>query len=111
MTSHVTTHVLDTSLGLPAAGIAVTLSHVDDRAVEPMAVGTTDTDGRITDLGPRHIPAGTYRLTFDTDAYFARDDRATFYPAVEVTFTIDGAAHVHVPLLLSPYGFSTYRGS
>ncbi|WP_370616325.1 hydroxyisourate hydrolase [Mumia sp. Pv 4-285] len=111
MTSHVTTHVLDTSLGLPAAGLAVTLSHVDERSVEPMAVGTTDADGRITELGPKHIPSGTYRLTFDTDAYFARDDRSAFFPTVEVTFTIETDEHVHVPLLLSPFGYSTYRGS
>ncbi|QMW65853.1 hydroxyisourate hydrolase [Mumia sp. ZJ1417] len=111
MTSHVTTHVLDTALGRPATGVAVTLSLVDERVVEIMAVGTTDDDGRLTDLGPEHLAAGTYRLTFDTGAYFARDDRPAYFPVVEVTFVVDSPEHHHVPLLLSPFAYSTYRGS
>lgn len=112
MTSHITTHVLDTALGRPAAGVSVTLSLVDERVVEPMAVGTTDDDGRITGLGPKHVPAGTYRLSFDTGAYFARADRPAFFPTVELTFTVEALdEHYHVPLLLSPFAYSTYRGS
>jgi 5-hydroxyisourate hydrolase len=111
MTSHVTTHVLDTALGRPASGVTVTLSLVDERVVERMAVGTTDDDGRLTDLGPKHLAPATYRLTFETGAYFALHDRVTCLPVVEVTFTVDSPEHHHVPVLLSPFGYSAYRGS
>ncbi len=73
-----------------------------------LASGTTDRDGRVGELGPDLLAAGTYRLRFDTAAYL---DGATFFPEVVVTFRVEGDAHHHVPLLLSPFGYSTYRGS
>ncbi|RCV52753.1 hydroxyisourate hydrolase [Marinitenerispora sediminis] len=110
-----TTHVLDTAAGRPAAGVAVTLEAAADTgrtAWTPLAVGRTDDDGRITDLGPRRLAAGVYRLVFDTEGYFRREGRRSFYPEVAVVFEIaDEEAHYHVPLLLSPFGYSTYRGS
>ena len=99
--SQVTTHVLDTALGRPAAGVAVTLEQ--DGTV--VARGTTDPDGRVGDLGPDRLDPGTYRLRFDTAA------RSAFFPEVLVTFAVEDGAHLHVPLLLSPHGYTTYRGS
>jgi len=100
------THVLDTSLGRPAGGVAITLSGPDGR----LADAVTDIGGRAADLGGPLDP-GTYTLRFDSGGYFAERGIEGFYPEVLVTFTISGAGHVHVPLLLSPYGYSTYRGS
>jgi len=107
--SHVTTHVLDAALGRPAAGVAVALSSPTG---EIIAMGVTDPDGRITDLGPDALPAGEYQLEFTTGPYFAAARRATFYPRVVASFVIaEAASHYHVPLLLSPFAYSTYRGS
>lgn len=107
--SAVTTHVLDTVEGRPAAGVAVVLEHLDGRR---LAAGVTDADGRLTDLGPARLEPDSYRLRFDTAAYFAAKRVDTFYPEVAVTFMIvDPDRHHHVPLLLSPFGYSTYRGS
>ncbi|TRW85366.1 hydroxyisourate hydrolase [Mycolicibacterium sp. 018/SC-01/001] len=101
------THVLDATTGRPAAGVAVSL-HRDDSEV---AAGVTDDDGRIGSLAAE-LGAGTYRLRFDTAAYFASQGVSGFYPEVLITFEVtDAAAHHHVPLLLSPYAYSTYRGS
>lgn len=103
--SRVTTHVLDAVSGRPAVGVAARLEGADGSV---LARGTTDDDGRIADLGPVDLAPGTYRITFDTGPYFA----ATFYPEVVLSFTIDDPQeHYHVPLLLSPYAYSTYRGS
>lgn len=103
------THVLDAVTGRPAAGVAVAVDRVDEGGrEEPVARAHTDTDGRVADLAP-DLSVGVYRLRFDTGAYFGGQ---TFYPEVTVTFTVrDPAAHLHVPLLLSPYAYSTYRGS
>ena len=111
MRSPITTHVLDTALGKPAAGVALVLERVDGPSV--LARGVTDADGRVADLlAPGSLEAGTYRITFDTAAYFAATGRQSFYPSVSVVFEIrDPAQHYHVPLLLSPFGYSTYRGS
>ena len=77
-----------------------------------VAEGVTDSDGRIGDLGPASLEPGTYRLTFATGEWFAAAGRATFYPQVVVVFSLDGERpHHHVPLLLSPFAYSTYRGS
>jgi 5-hydroxyisourate hydrolase len=101
------THVLDATRGRPAAGVAVRLSGRDG----PLATGETDADGRCR-LVAGELAAGTYRLVFETGAYFAGNGTETFYPEVTVTFEIrDAAAHHHVPLLLSPWAYSTYRGS
>ncbi len=110
--SHVTTHVLDATTGRPAAGIAVFLDEHTDDSWRPLAEGVTDSDGRVARLGPDALPAGAYRITFRTGEYFASNGRETFYPEVTVTFSLtDAATHYHVPLLLSPFAFSTYRGS
>ena len=104
--SGITTHVLDTSRGRPAAGVPVVLERAVDSRWEPVGRGTTDADGRVGDLLSARPEDGRYRLTFDTGAY------SRFYPEVSVTFVVeDGDEHYHVPLLLSPFGYSTYRGS
>lgn len=108
----ITTHVLDTSAGVPAVGIPVSLEirRVDDW--EPVGSGVTDDDGRLGDLLPEGVDEGTYRIRFDTAAYFAAREVRGFYPEVAVVFDVtDAGAHHHVPLLLSPFGYSTYRGS
>ena len=108
--SHLTTHILDTSRGRPAAGVDVVLEHTDSST--EVARGTTDSDGRIGELGPERLPTGTYRLTFAVSSYFAERDEECFYPEVQVTFRVDeDEAHYHVPWLLNPFGYSTYRGS
>jgi 5-hydroxyisourate hydrolase len=108
------THVLDTSAGRPAPGVGVTLERNEAGGPRTLGRGTTDPDGRCRDLLPSGTPleAGVYRLSFDSGAYFAARGLATFYPRVEVVFEITSPAeHHHVPLLLSPFGYSTYRGS
>ena len=110
--STVTTHVLDTARGAPAVGVPVRLERVSGPGPEEIGRASTDSDGRVSDLGPQRLPAGTYRLVFDTAGYFAQQRTAGFFPEVAVTFTVDGEGqHYHVPLLLSPFGFATYRGS
>ena len=110
--SHITTHVLDAVQGLPAAGIAVQLSALREGQWQLLADAVTDADGRAKQLGPEAVPAGTYRLRFDTGAYFASSGTATFFPEALLTFVVDDEKrHYHVPLLLSPFAYSTYRGS
>ncbi len=103
----VSTHVLDASAGVPAAGVAVTLS-VFDAGWSDLESAVTDDDGRFR-FGAA-TPSGTYRLTFATGPYFGSRGVPAFYPEVAVTFTV-GDGHLHVPLLLSPFAYSTYRGS
>ncbi|MEP6691568.1 MAG: hydroxyisourate hydrolase [Gemmatimonadaceae bacterium] len=108
----ITTHVLDTARGAPAAGVSVRLDRLADDAWSEVGAAVTDKDGRARDFAGEAIPAGTYRLTFDTDRYFAAHSVDSFYPVVQVTFVLrDGSTPHHLPLLLSPYGYSTYRGS
>ena len=105
----VSTHVLDTSLGRPAAGIRVLLQAMDGTVV---GEGATDADGRVGCIGPERLEAGDYRLLFASGEYFAARGETGFYPEVVVVFTVaDGSDHYHVPVLLSPFGYSTYRGS
>jgi 5-hydroxyisourate hydrolase len=101
--SGVTTHVLDTSAGHPARGVAVVLERAAGDGWELVGRADTDADGRVRDLGP--VAAGRHRLRFDTAAYSA------FYPEVTVQFAVGDEDHLHLPLLLNPYGYSTYRGS
>lgn len=111
----ITTHVLDTARGLPAPGLPITLEQqLPDGAYRPVASGTTNADGRVKDLLPagEDFGPGTYRMTFDTETYFQATHQEGFYPTVQVVFAIRGEGqHYHIPLLLSPYGYSTYRGS
>ncbi len=113
--SAITTHVLDTARGQPASGIPVLLEiRGQDGAWSTLGRGSTDADGRLRDLLPpeQALEAGSYRLTFDTGAYFRAQSVAGFYAEVAVAFEVQNPAqHYHVPLLLSPYGYSTYRGS
>lgn len=115
--THLTTHVLDAATGNPAAEVSVVLAHASGGAVTAEATGAivahgaTDADGRLA-LGPETLEPGDYTLTFLTGEYFAARDTPTFHPYVAVTFTVDGSGrHLHVPLLLSPFAYSTYRGS
>ena len=109
--SHVTTHVLDAVVGAPAAGVAVELAARVGETWRAIAAGVTDADGRIGDLGPEVLTPGVYEISFATGMYFAALDRESFYPAVTITFEIVDREHYHVPLLLSPFAYSTYRGS
>ncbi|TWT47489.1 hydroxyisourate hydrolase [Botrimarina hoheduenensis] len=112
--SPITTHVLDTSLGQPAEGVVVSLARLDEHnQATPLGHGVTNADGRVTTLlPPQEIAGGVYQITFETTAYFASTHRESFYPRVVIAFHVAGdGAHYHVPLLLSPYGYSTYRGS
>lgn len=107
--SLITTHVLDTAAGRPAPGIDVRLHARDAEGWALVAEGRTDDDGRIRDLGPERLDAGVYRLTFDTGPYLGPD---AFFPEIAISFRIlDPGAHHHVPVLLSPFAYSTYRGS
>lgn len=111
--SPVTTHVLDVAIGRPARGVAVTLSRLTGEAFEELAHGETDADGRHANLlRPGTLVPGTYRIRFEVGPYFAQTQRESFYPFVEIVFVVAATdEHYHVPLLLSPYGYSTYRGS
>lgn len=107
----ISTHVLDTTLGRPGAGVPVVCEQRRDGAWREVGRGVTDDDGRIGDL-LRDSPAGEYRLVFATGTWFAEQGRTAFWGDVVVAFHVtDGAAHHHVPLLLSPHGYTTYRGS
>lgn len=112
--STVTTHVLDAARGCPAEGMSVRLERrtPDEGAGRVVAEARTDADGRVRQLGPAGLGPGDYRLVFDTEAYFERLETPAFYPEVSIVFTVtDAAQHYHVPLLLSPFAYSTYRGS
>jgi|SRR5579863_2473653 5-hydroxyisourate hydrolase len=112
-TSPITTHVIDVSVGRPATGVPVLLE-VEEIGTgwKQIARGTTDRDGRVNDLlDSDKVVEGTYRLTFETRAYFADQSVRSFYPEVTIVFSVyDGVDRYHVPLLLSPFGYSTYRG-
>ena len=116
--SQITTHVLDISLGRPAAGIKITLQKMCDldgsSIVETIGKGVTNADGRINDLmaNNKSLEKGRYRLNFELAEYFAANGSEVFFPIAEVIFALDGdSKHYHIPLLISPFGYSTYRGS
>lgn len=122
--STIGSHVLDTALGRPAGGLTVTLDALSEGEGEDegrgeggrwtrLTTAVTDADGRVRRLSPEGaLPAGTYRVTFETGAYLAAAGRPVFYPRVEVIFVVAGGGeHYHVPLIMSPFGYSTYRGS
>jgi len=111
--SAITSHVLDLARGRPAEGVSVALELHAGGEWRLLARGVTDADGRLRDLLAAAQPAaGTYRLTFDTASYFARHGIEGFYPEVTLVFLVrEAGERHHVPLLLSPYGYSTYRGS
>ena len=112
--SAITTHVLDTARGCPAAGVPITLELQSDDGWIAIGQGATDGDGRLKTLlaDGKRPAAGIYRISFDTDAYFRACGIAGFYPSAQIAFRLsDPDQHYHVPLLLSPFGYSTYRGS
>lgn len=112
--SGITTHVLDTSRGQPAQGVPVTLEIEAAGGWQLVGKGTTNADGRISDLVSPEVSVvpGVYRLIFDTGKYWAAQQSESFYPQVTIIFRLaDAAQHYHIPLLLSPFGYSTYRGS
>jgi 5-hydroxyisourate hydrolase len=110
--SAITTHVLDTALGRPAAGVRLRLERLDGDESRVLAAATTDDDGRAKELGPDRVEPGTYRLVFDVAAYAGATGQDCFFPEVGLTFALtDTTVHHHVPLLLSPFAYSTYRGS
>lgn len=112
--SGITTHVLDTARGQPAAGVRVRVARVSETGDEAAtaAEAFTDKDGRVAPQLPTPMERGVYRISFDTGAYFKSQSVAAFYPEVVVIFEVtDPGQHYHVPLLISPYGYSTYRGS
>jgi 5-hydroxyisourate hydrolase len=112
--SQITTHVLDTTRGKPAAGITIVLEELTKANHWIVrGKGETNSDGRLPDLLEADVKLdhGTYRLHFDTGAYFKKHSTPGFYPSVTITFEVTDQTHYHVPLLLNPYGYSTYRGS
>ena len=114
MLSPITTHILDVARGRPAEGVAVTLEHHKDGQWQLLGQRQTDADGRVRDLLSENVKLspGAFRLNFDTNSYFSKLGVESFYPSVTVTFSVKNPGeHFHVPLLLSPFGYSTYRGS
>jgi 5-hydroxyisourate hydrolase len=109
----ITTHVLDTARGGPAPGIAITLEIEADGSWQRIGAGHTDADGRLATLMGEHaLHAATYRISFATGPYFGARGEACFYPRVQIEFRISAPdQHYHVPILLSPFGYTTYRGS
>jgi 5-hydroxyisourate hydrolase len=111
--SQLTTHILDTSKGRPAEGIEISLFQQHGKDWEQIAKAVTNADGRVADLlkNEEVLSAGVYKMHFDIQSYFNAQSLKSFYPFVEIVFFIEGAEHYHIPLLLSPFGYSTYRGS
>ena len=108
----ISTHILDTSRGRPAEGVTVTLHAQQDGGWKELARGVTNADGRVKPLLETIPAAGVYRISFEIAPYYARLDTESFYPSVSVDFRVHAPSeHYHVPLLLNPFGFSTYRGS
>ncbi|MBL8743814.1 MAG: hydroxyisourate hydrolase [Myxococcales bacterium] len=110
----ISTHILDTTRGKPAEGVRVTLSRLQGDGFGELASGETDADGRLRTLVPDGTSPepGTYRIHFAVGDWFAARGVDAFYPSVEITFVVKAAnEHYHVPLLLNPFGYSTYRGS
>lgn len=111
--SQITTHVLDTTIGKPGQNITIKMQHPINAGWQTIAQGVTNKDGRIGDLLPpnRNLQPGTYKMLFETGKYFESIAVKGFYPQVEIQFTVFDDSHYHVPLLVNPYGYSTYRGS
>lgn len=112
--TQITSHILDTSVGRPAASVQISLLQQQDDDWQLLGSGSTNDDGRVADFTGNTdvLAAGTYKLTFYLSDYYARQKQSSFYPFVDVVFEIEGdGQHYHVPLLLNPFGYSTYRGS
>ncbi|KDC55388.1 5-hydroxyisourate hydrolase [Pseudoalteromonas sp. S3431] len=109
--SPITTHILDTSTGKPAANVAVKLFKLTNNEWVQLTQGKTDSDGRITDWLNTEVEFATYKLVFDLDSYYQNQPTPAFYTEAQITFRLQDTKHHHIPLLLSPFGYSTYRGS
>ena len=111
--SHITTHALDTSNGTPANNMLITLKGLRNHEWKPMSVGITNSDGRISDVLPpgRTLIPGIYMMTFNTANYYEAHNQKGFYPEVSIQFTVTDNSHHHIPLLINPFGYTTYRGS
>jgi 5-hydroxyisourate hydrolase len=108
----ISTHVLDLMSGKPAAGVLVVLARLDDHAWTIVGKAKTNRDGRVKSVSAKKLTPGIYELSFETGAYFKKKKTKAFHPWVTITVHITAASdHYHVPLLLSPFGYSTYRGS
>lgn len=107
--SYVSAHVLDAAAGQPAVGVSVSLA---DPGGAILGTSVTDVDGRVGELGPEHLEPGVYTVTFGSGDYFATTGSPCFHPLVSVVFTTEeDQSHYHIPLLLSPFAYTTYRGS
>ncbi len=113
LNSHITTHVLDTSTGRPGSGMEITLKERHNGEWRPVAIGVTDKDGRISDLLPpgRKLKPEFYMMVFNSADYYHNHKLQGFYPEISIRFSITDESHYHIPLLLSPFGYTTYRGS
>ena len=111
--SQITTHILDTALGRPAAGVTISLMQKNEDKWTLLAQGVTNEDGRISDLLDPQVTlsAGTYLMQFETGEYHRATGQQVFYPEVAIQFNLADQSHYHIPLLLNPFGYSTYRGS
>ena len=111
--SHITTHVLDTSVGIPGKDITIRLKEIKNNIWQTIAQGITNKDGRIPDLLPpgKTIAPACYKMVFDTGKYYSKLNAKTFYPEVEIMFNTFDTTHYHIPLLVNPFGYTTYRGS
>jgi len=111
--SQITSHILDTTKGKPAQGVLILLFLQDKNDWKEIGRSITNSDGRATDLLENNTVAqpGIYKLKFETKSYYDQQSIKSFYPFVEIVFEITGEEHYHVPLLLNPFGYSTYRGS
>ncbi|BEI80029.1 hypothetical protein CcaverHIS002_0105580 [Cutaneotrichosporon cavernicola] len=112
--SPITCHILDSSVGKPAEGVKVELCQINGAQVQVLATGNTDVDGRVTTLlkPTTQLQAGVYKMRFEVGEYFQSQGVQTFYPYVEITFNLaNPGQHYHIPLLLSPFSYTTYRGS
>jgi 5-hydroxyisourate hydrolase len=109
----ITSHILDTTKGKPVEGVRILLYRGENDEWTELAWGVTNNDGRITDLlkSQEILQIGIYKLRFETKDYFDKEQIPTFYPFVEIAFDITTADHYHIPLLLNPFGYTTYRGS
>lgn len=113
MKSPITTHILDTALGLPAEGVVIELYQQQGESFILLATGVTNKDGRVADLLPvdTQLPLGLYRMRFELEPYFKRLETTSFYPVADIVFKVSDHSHYHIPLLLSNHGYTTYRGS
>ena len=111
--SQLTTHILDTTKGKPAPGVRLSLHQQHEDDWKEIGLGTTNNDGRVMDLLKKDsfLSLGTYKIRFETGEYFDKEGIHSFYPFVEIIFNITTQEHYHIPLLISPHGYSTYRGS